>query len=376
MEDNFLTDELNIKNITINILDFIGLNEADLYRCNLCRKVPLKPYQCYKCETIYCNNCFEKDFIRPDHHTTLCSKCCCLITDKTELKKNLLSKLEELTLECINPNCYEEVKFGSYFEHYAICPYTPRVISCSSCSHRVKTFNHSMNLNDHKCSNKKKEVEKVSNNMFNICQMCGLTFYGKSHGMELCIKEIKYTFGLKENEYKRTIDDLNSQVVALKSQDRVSSFPNYIGSGGGYNANLNNNIGNFNGNCQQCEGLVIENQLLLNDLQQANDINTTLQRDLNELKKDIEFNNMDPSSESAFKLKCLLSGHIDAITCLLVTKDDIIISGSCDRSIKFWQLVSSEYVCMKTLDGHKGGISTLFLLSNGNLASASHTMIL
>ena len=71
--------------------------------------------------------------------------------------------------------------------------------------------------------------------------------------------------------------------------------------------------------------------------------------------------------------KCvnILDKHTDSITCLIYSScNKYIISGSKDKSIKIWDLLTGK--CIRTLLGHKNGISSITLTKDGkNIFSAS-----
>ena len=52
------------------------------------------------------------------------------------------------------------------------------------------------------------------------------------------------------------------------------------------------------------------------------------------------------------------SGHNEIINCLLFTKENQLVSASCDESIKIW----NKSKCLKTLYGHLGSVHCLEIL--------------
>jgi WD40 repeat protein len=68
-----------------------------------------------------------------------------------------------------------------------------------------------------------------------------------------------------------------------------------------------------------------------------------------------------------------LEGHSDMISCLLVLKNDtnnLIASGSYDRSVRIWQ-TDKPNEPLQILIGHENEVLSLVNLSDGNLASGS-----
>ncbi len=66
----------------------------------------------------------------------------------------------------------------------------------------------------------------------------------------------------------------------------------------------------------------------------------------------------------------ILSGHPWSVTALLFSTDDrFLISGSWDKTIKFWRVETGQEVAVLT--GHTDSVNSLALLPNGQLASAS-----
>lgn len=65
-----------------------------------------------------------------------------------------------------------------------------------------------------------------------------------------------------------------------------------------------------------------------------------------------------------------LSGHTNAVSCLLPLRNGLLCSGSWDHTIKLWNIDSGE--CMPTMSGHTDWVSVMVELSNGWLCSGSH----
>lgn len=62
-----------------------------------------------------------------------------------------------------------------------------------------------------------------------------------------------------------------------------------------------------------------------------------------------------------------LEGHKGIVTCLEMTGDESLASGSEDKTIKIWDL--SKFACVKTLEGHTGYVKCLKRISKNFLAS-------
>ena len=57
----------------------------------------------------------------------------------------------------------------------------------------------------------------------------------------------------------------------------------------------------------------------------------------------------------------VLKGHTNYIMSVFV-KDNIIISCSCDKTIKIWDIDTG--VCLKTLEGHTNIVTSVFVKDN------------
>ncbi len=64
----------------------------------------------------------------------------------------------------------------------------------------------------------------------------------------------------------------------------------------------------------------------------------------------------------------ILKGHVDFVNCLILTKGGILISGSDDKTIKFWD--TNEGICVKTLT-NDCEVHCLLILNIGHVASGS-----
>ena len=65
-----------------------------------------------------------------------------------------------------------------------------------------------------------------------------------------------------------------------------------------------------------------------------------------------------------------LKGHEKSVTALLQLKEDLLLSGSCDFSIKAWEL--NSYKCVLTIKAHTDYIFSLAKFNNYSFISASH----
>ena len=69
-----------------------------------------------------------------------------------------------------------------------------------------------------------------------------------------------------------------------------------------------------------------------------------------------------------------LAGHEDFVSTLVKMNDDLIVSGSQDKTIKVWQLSTAS--CLKTLIEHQSPVFTLIKISNekSNPTAASNEL--
>ncbi|KAG9449640.1 hypothetical protein H6P81_009605 [Aristolochia fimbriata] len=60
-----------------------------------------------------------------------------------------------------------------------------------------------------------------------------------------------------------------------------------------------------------------------------------------------------------------LRGHTRAILCLAVAEDDLLLSGSADKTVRIWRRGQnkSEYCCLGVLEGHRGPVKCLTVAS-------------
>ena len=82
----------------------------------------------------------------------------------------------------------------------------------------------------------------------------------------------------------------------------------------------------------------------------------------------------DPNLESQHNkyFKCVKSfqGHVKGVISLIKTKDEKIVSGSEDMSIKIWD-PNDDYNCIKTLLEHEDAVCSLMELKDGKIVSGS-----
>jgi WD40 repeat protein len=71
----------------------------------------------------------------------------------------------------------------------------------------------------------------------------------------------------------------------------------------------------------------------------------------------------------SYKLRRTLHGHQERITSLFLGRDNYLLSGSYDNTIKVWAIDSCR--CINTIIAHDGGITSLLLLPDGFLVSGS-----
>ena len=64
-----------------------------------------------------------------------------------------------------------------------------------------------------------------------------------------------------------------------------------------------------------------------------------------------------------------LIGHTDGIISMIQLKDTRLASGSCDCTIRLWDI--KDYVCVQVINGHKNSVFALCQLKDGRLISGS-----
>ena len=58
----------------------------------------------------------------------------------------------------------------------------------------------------------------------------------------------------------------------------------------------------------------------------------------------------------------MLSGHSDFVNCLCAVKNDLLISGSEDKTLKYWKISSLQ--CINTFKGHTGSVTCIQIIAN------------
>ncbi|CAF1331514.1 unnamed protein product [Adineta steineri] len=107
------------------------------------------------------------------------------------------------------------------------------------------------------------------------------------------------------------------------------------------------------------EALCSRNDLLLSELmktKQTSPIPTTIDEQESVRNHDSDDDNDLPS----VILRCngTFTGHNDAIWCLYAL-DDVLLSGSSDKTVKVWNLRETPYTNLATLHGHQDGVLSL-----------------
>ena len=64
-----------------------------------------------------------------------------------------------------------------------------------------------------------------------------------------------------------------------------------------------------------------------------------------------------------------LEGRTETVWCLAMLPNGQLASGSCDNSVKIWDVVTGAEV--RTLEGHEDAVLSLVVLPNRQLASGS-----
>jgi len=64
-----------------------------------------------------------------------------------------------------------------------------------------------------------------------------------------------------------------------------------------------------------------------------------------------------------------LQGHNGTVTAICGLGDEMVVSGSFDKTIKIWSIQNGS--CLQTLSGHNASVSTLAVLADGTLLSGS-----
>ena len=66
-----------------------------------------------------------------------------------------------------------------------------------------------------------------------------------------------------------------------------------------------------------------------------------------------------------------LEGHNSPVLSISLMHNKNIISGSCDKKIKIWELINDKYINIKTIEGHEDTIEKVIQLKNGFIVSCS-----
>lgn len=72
---------------------------------------------------------------------------------------------------------------------------------------------------------------------------------------------------------------------------------------------------------------------------------------------------------SSTNVKQSLVGHRDVINCVIVLENDLVASGSNDKTVKVWNSKNGSLI--QSLESHASSVYTLAMLQNGNLVSGS-----
>jgi WD40 repeat protein len=72
-------------------------------------------------------------------------------------------------------------------------------------------------------------------------------------------------------------------------------------------------------------------------------------------------------------LTTTVGGHLEGVTAVQFLDDNKIVTGSIDKTIKIWDLRVDGSTCIRTFEGHKSEVSSIFC-QNGRLMSGSKDM--
>lgn len=205
--------------------------------CPICCSIIFKPYQCTKCENIFCKDCIENWQKKSETCPFGCGKS---IYKETKLAQRLLNLIK---IKCKN-GCDEEVSYGDIISHYEE--------KCSKIDFRSKYFELKnkyedlLKKNGLKSSAKKdKEEEDIKGNEEMID---GFNFISKYHKHKLGLVNTIGREGWKCNNCKDSFSnqvrsfyctlcdyDLCQECVLKEKKERGYK----LGDG---NVNINNNI--------------------------------------------------------------------------------------------------------------------------------------
>lgn len=195
----------------------------------------------------------------------------------------------------------------------------------------------------------------------------------------------------KRDEVKKQVDEISSEMLRklddyeneCKQNQQISSakslkkFKNKIEILNSDLANVNDQLRFPTQNDDILDDLITQIEtLVVDNRNQMNELKSVMQN-----KKEIAFES-GPKFESTLfgKLeiriniydKCLTyitNAHNHIIDCIEVLNQNIIVSCSRDKRIKFWNL--NDKVCIKTIEAHKDEVNCLKLISDSILASGS-----
>ena len=80
------------------------------------------------------------------------------------------------------------------------------------------------------------------------------------------------------------------------------------------------------------------------------------------------------ASDLNFTNYSTFTGHSGSVNALVQLSDDVIASGSCDKTIKLWNLTNG--FCIKTFIGHNDWVRKLCIINNNFASCGNETSIL
>ena len=72
-----------------------------------------------------------------------------------------------------------------------------------------------------------------------------------------------------------------------------------------------------------------------------------------------------------YECDIIIKGHKDSVLFLSLLNNGYLVSSSEDKAIKVWEIGKRHYQCIKTLVGHRDGVSKVVELSSGRIGSCS-----
>jgi WD40 repeat protein len=176
----------------------------------------------------------------------------------------------------------------------------------------------------------------------------------------------------KFNQSNKLLENIKSLIDKLitRSYDKFNQFEDYMDLAMNTidlididdKANDNKNINSYN-KLNQLERTINTNLNVIENFQ--NDILKLLNTNLNSIKIEAK----KPSSGLEFIQASEFKGHKNSIYAITMLKNNLLASGSFDKTIKIWDLYSLENI--DTLYGHDDSIECLLTLRNGLLLSGS-----